>query len=685
MFKKSVKKLKKSNFSVSICLFVLAAICVSCLTVGGVAFANDEVTESVFTVPEDASLIISVTNKNTPLKNSIVRIDVSDDSMEKYLEDGEDNFEIVQIGIAVNILDMNRPDKYVSVRYFKDGFTSGETKYDVKYGFICTEAAESLVPYGSQKLCEYGEIDGETAYLWNMTRASDGYFYLRATSDVYNLIYPIGVILGCSIKYFYSDSLNASPVSDFTKTLVKTVPYEVGENLKGKTATIGLDIFAQLDDVKNWLKEDGRKAGDVFKVVFFEGNDEDYIGFKAETDSDGALDYDISFSGIFEDLKTTFESDEAFQVAMHQGKVSYAFPSDKDFIIEKNDYYSLSESFISERSAKWLTPVKGTDENFFYISTEKYSDVDALMKAFPNGIRPTISYAVTFEANVLSSDGEFDCVIKIQLEDGYFYLPLNNKAMEDALYSEEAAVGSKMVSSATINDKTYFYGLELSGLSYKSDDEGYLEAVVYDAYLNFFDDVTVFGMEGRNAAMITVKCGDDVKSDAYIIGSSVDTSFVPEKEGFDFVGLVDEEGNLFDGIAAKDVVLTPKYVEKILKVTFDTDEPYTEDVKYGEKVSKPEDPVAPEGYEFGGWYKDYKHKEAFDFDEPIIEDVTIYPEFIKVRIESENNMNAEIKAFGEKCNNWFVENWKIFTPCAAAGLALIIFAIVLGVKAKRNR
>lgn len=147
----------------------------------------------------------------------------------------------------------------------------------------------------------------------------------------------------------------------------------------------------------------------------------------------------------------------------------------------------------------------------------------------------------------------------------------------------------------------------------------------------------------------------------------------------------DEDGNVHDTVPEGDVVLTPKYEIKTLKVTFDTDEPFIEEIEYGKTVAKPEDPVAPEGYEFGGWYKDYKHQNAFDFDEPITDDVTIYPEFIKVKIVENGGSNAELKAFGQKCNEWFAKNWKIFTPCAVAGVAIIIFAIVLGVKAKRYR
>ena len=63
----------------------------------------------------------------------------------------------------------------------------------------------------------------------------------------------------------------------------------------------------------------------------------------------------------------------------------------------------------------------------------------------------------------------------------------------------------------------------------------------------------------------------------------------------------------------------------------------------------------------------------------------LYPEFIKVKVVENGGSNAELKAFGQKCNEWFAKNWKIFTPCAVAGVAIIIFAIVLGVKAKRYR
>ena len=257
---------------------------------------------------------------------------------------------------------------------------------------------------------------------------------------------------------------------------------------------------------------------------------------------------------------------------------------------------------------------------------------------------------------------------------------------ENFLYGEGLEIPTLIVCSYTINEKTFYFAMKFERAIYLVSDDGEPVSVDFDVYFAFFDeDVSIWGIESPVASVVSIVDGDNVSEIVFLPGAPLDESLAPVKEGYNFIGFVDEDGNVHDTVPEGDVVLTPKYEIRTLKVTFDTDEPYIEEIEYGKTVQKPEDPVAPEGYEFGGWYKDYKHQNAFDFDEPITDDVTVYPEFIKVKVVENGGSNAELKAFGQKCNEWFAKNWKIFAPCAVAGVAIIIFAIVLGVKAKRYR
>ncbi|MBO4390085.1 MAG: InlB B-repeat-containing protein [Lachnospiraceae bacterium] len=69
-------------------------------------------------------------------------------------------------------------------------------------------------------------------------------------------------------------------------------------------------------------------------------------------------------------------------------------------------------------------------------------------------------------------------------------------------------------------------------------------------------------------------------------------------------------------------------------VSFDTDEvgtaPEAQNVQYGDKIQKPEDPEA-EGYVFKGWFADEDCTKEFDFDAPIeSNEVTIYAKWAEL-------------------------------------------------------
>lgn len=627
MFKKSINSFKKSNIFTSFCILLLTAICVSILSFGGgIAKANDAAGD-VFSVPGDASIIRDVTFVNaqeTNLKGSIIKIHLNEELVQGSFGDVDEyeNF-FVQFGLGRESVSLTSPDETVSFIYFKDGFTKNDVKYDVKYGFICTADSESLVPYGAEKLCDIGEINGKASYLYKVVLTEDKSVYINTTkADVYNYIYNVGSIFGCTVGYFYSDSLGATPVQPFEKTVINKTVIAEGENLKGKNAVMSIDIFQDSDVIDAWLAEDGRKVGDLYKLVSFVGNDVDIIAFKAFQNTDN-LDYELYYDGIFKDAFDVFENGEELSGALLQGKIAIEFSEEKDYILENNEFYQLVSSEKAELSSKWLDEVKGveTAEDFFNIDASLYADNAELTKKFPGGIKnPKKVYAVTFN---LSPVGISDVVIKIDTEDGYFYLPINANIMNDALYTESMKNGSKLVYSFNLDlNKPVYYGIEFINISFEFNDKGYPSTYVLDAYLVFFDeDVTVYGADSINAPVVTVKSGDKEYSEVYVPGATVE---------------------------------------------------------------KPETPEAPEGYEFAGFYKDAEYTEEYDFSEKVDGDVTIYSKFVKSEKENKSGFISEAKAFFNTCGEWIKTNWILFTPCAVGGLALIIFAVILIVKASRR-
>ena len=500
----------------------------------------------------------------------------------------------------------------------------------------------------------------------------------------------VSCLSGASVV-FANDEVNPEEppvIQDFTKVTESRYPYKIGDNLKGKSAVLDYNLVSILNSTDfrifehQWIKEEGRKEGDLFKLVEFEDNDVDYVAMIAVM-RNGNLRTNICASGVFEVFND--EKGEFTLESVAVGKIT--FPSDKDYILKTNYDYLVLSSFNSiEKSAKWLLPVQNLSENFINVPREKYIEKAELLKAFPKGINnPKNVFAANFSYGF---SGEIsDIVIQAKVGVQIAYIPVPNfMSSENFLYGEGIDIPTLIVCSYTINEKTFYFAMKFERAIYLVSDDGEPVSVDFDVYFAFFDeDVSIWGIESPVASVVSIADGDNVSENVFLPGAPLDKSLAPEKEGYNFVGFVDEDGNVHDIVPEGDVVLTPKYEIRTLKVTFDTDEPNIVDVEYGKTVQKPEDPVAPEGYEFGGWYKDYKHQNAFDFDEPITDDITIYPEFIKVKVVENGGSKAELKAFGQKCNEWFAKNWKIFTPCAVSGVAIIIFAIVLGVKAKRYR
>ena len=112
---------------------------------------------------------------------------------------------------------------------------------------------------------------------------------------------------GASVA-FANDGTNTEEtpvIQDFTKMTEGRYPYKIGDNLKGKSAVLDYNLFSILNPgdlmfiEDQWIKEEGRKEGDLFKLVEFEDNDVDYVAMIAVM-RNGNLRTDICVSGVFE-------------------------------------------------------------------------------------------------------------------------------------------------------------------------------------------------------------------------------------------------------------------------------------------------------------------------------------------------------------------------------------------------
>lgn len=88
---------------------------------------------------------------------------------------------------------------------------------------------------------------------------------------------------GASVA-FANDGANTEEtpvIQDFTKVTESRYPYKIGDNLKGKSAVLDYNLVSVLNPTdlmifeQLWINEEGRKEGDLLKLIEFEDNDVD--------------------------------------------------------------------------------------------------------------------------------------------------------------------------------------------------------------------------------------------------------------------------------------------------------------------------------------------------------------------------------------------------------------------------
>ena len=111
----------------------------------------------------------------------------------------------------------------------------------------------------------------------------------------------------------------------------------------------------------------------------------------------------------------------------------------------------------------------------------------------------------------------------------------------------------------------------------------------------------------------------------------------PKADGYTFGGWYTESSckNAYDFNTAvkSNITLYAKWTQIELIVTFyinsDDSAPSAVMVKWGTKVSRPDDPKK-DGYKFAGWYTDRDYKKEYDFDTLVKEDLSLYAKWTEI-------------------------------------------------------
>lgn len=116
---------------------------------------------------------------------------------------------------------------------------------------------------------------------------------------------------------------------------------------------------------------------------------------------------------------------------------------------------------------------------------------------------------------------------------------------------------------------------------------------------------------------------------------------IPTKEGFDFIGWYELNENkekvYFEKITEErnHSLIAEWEIKEVVKkdyhIVFNDSEINDLIIKEGELLIKPEDPFK-EGYAFIGWYLDEALTEEYDFSNPIVNDLNLYPKWEKIEI-----------------------------------------------------
>ena len=124
-------------------------------------------------------------------------------------------------------------------------------------------------------------------------------------------------------------------------------------------------------------------------------------------------------------------------------------------------------------------------------------------------------------------------------------------------------------------------------------------------------------------------------SKTYIVkdGSTIDSAVLPypERDGYSFAGWCTDDLHStaydFSQAITSDITLYANWTANSYTVTFDTNGGSTVDPKnvaHGQKATAPTTNPTKAGYTFGGWYTDNTCNTPYDFNTPVITNITLY-------------------------------------------------------------
>lgn len=201
---------------------------------------------------------------------------------------------------------------------------------------------------------------------------------------------------------------------------------------------------------------------------------------------------------------------------------------------------------------------------------------------------------------------------------------------------EVTVIEGKIVSPNPI-DETEGYSFDgwytnksFSGEKYDFDTPVKTNLMLYARNIPIEYTITYILDDGTNA---------EANPTVYTIESGKITLIDPSKEGYDFEGwLIKDEATGQNSVikeieptTLQNITLTASWKLKSFKITFvnpETDKAFAEQfVDYLGKVSAPES-TGIMGYTFKGWYADKELTKEFDFDTPVVSELTIYGKWI---------------------------------------------------------
>ena len=145
------------------------------------------------------------------------------------------------------------------------------------------------------------------------------------------------------------------------------------------------------------------------------------------------------------------------------------------------------------------------------------------------------------------------------------------------------------------------------------------------AFVSCENEPTVY-----TVSFVTMEGGSGIPSQMVRDGGYVQYPADPVREGFEFLGWsLDPEHGIsyeFSQPVHSNLTLYAMWKQVELRVDFVTDGGSTvasQHIAYGDKVSRPADPVK-EGHEFTGWYSDASLQEPFDFSTSVKDSMTLY-------------------------------------------------------------